>query len=118
MKYENTLKKLESNDITIEETYDLLFKKSIKRIKPGKRANFIKMRLIVPEEGKGINRLFKVLFLIPFPMFLATLGLRIGGRFIKDDDIDLSMLIRFIKYSRGTSVQIDSKDAQIDIKII
>ncbi|MFK5883413.1 MAG: hypothetical protein QM489_03625 [Candidatus Izemoplasma sp.] len=118
MKYENTLKKLEENELTVQETYDLLFNANVKKVKPGKRANFIKLRLNVPEEGKGINRLLKIIFLIPFPMFLATLGLRIGRRFIKDDSIDLKTLIRFIKYSRGTSVQIDSKDAQIDIKII
>lgn len=115
MNYEKVLKQLETNELTTQEAFNKLYLK-----KPGirRRATFVKMSLRVPEEGKGINRLFKVLFLIPFPLIFARIGLRISKRFIKDDDINIDEIINIIKYSKGTKVSVDTKDAQIDIKII
>lgn len=116
MNYENVLSKLQSNDISIDDAYNELY---IKKNKPGKRAHFVKIRLHVPEEGKGVNRLFKVIFAIPFPLVIATMGLRIGKRFIdKNDDIDFESFLRLVKYSKGTMINVDSEDAKIDIKII
>ncbi len=51
-------------------------------------------------------------------MILATMGLRIGGRFIKDDNIDLSEVVKMLKYSKNSVINVDSKEAQIQIKVI
>jgi len=118
MNYMQVLEKLENNDITPELAYEELYKTS--KVKPGKRAYFIKLRINVPEEGKKVNTFLKVLFLIPFPMIFARMGLRIAGRFAKFDDegIDIKEITRLLKYSKNTMIQVDAQDAQIDIKII
>ena len=76
------------------------------------------MKITIPEEGKGINTFLKILFAIPFPMIFARIGLRIGGRFIKDEDFDISEVSKMLKYSKNTIINVDSKDAQIEIKVI
>ena len=116
MEYDLVLKKLEKNEITSEEALGELY--PVKKQRMGKKAYFVKMKIVVPDEGKGVNTLLKVLFAIPFPIILARIGLRIGGRFIKDDDFDISEISKMLKYSKHSVVNIDSKDAQIQIKVI
>ena len=118
MNYTEVLEKLENNEITPELAYKQLYKE--KKIKPGKRAFFIKLRVHVPEEGKGVNRFLKILFLIPLPMVFARMGLRIANRFAKldEDGIDLKEISRLMKYSRNTRINIDTDDAKVDIKIM
>ena len=116
MKYDLVLKKLENDEISPEEALAELY--PVQKVRTGKKAYFVKMKIVVPEEGKGVNRLLRVLFAIPFPMILARIGLRIGGRFIKDDDIDISEISKMLKYSKNTIINVDSKDAQIEIKVI
>ena len=88
MKYDSVLKKLENDEITAEEALEELY--PVKKVRMGKKAYFVKMKIHVPEEGKGVNTFLKILFAIPFPMIFARIGLRFGQRFIKDDDIDIS----------------------------
>ncbi len=116
MKNDLVLKKLENNEITSEEALKELY--PVKKQKLGKKAYFIKMSIVVPDEGKGVNTFLRVLFAIPLPMIFARMGLRFGGRFIKDDDFDIKEIASMLKYSRGTMVNIDSKDAQVKIKVI
>ena len=116
MKYDLVLKKLENNEITSEEALEQLY--PVKKQRMGKKAYFVKMKVVIPDEGKGLNRLLKVLFAIPFPMMFARMGLRIGGRFIKSDDIDISEITKMLKYSKNSVINVDSKDAQIEIKVI
>ena len=116
MKYKSILKKLENNELTPEEALKELY--PVKKEKLGKKAYFIKMNINVPEEGKGVNTFLRILFAIPFPMIFARMGLRLGGRFIKDDNFDVSEVTKLLKYSKNTVVDIDAKDAQIQIKVI
>lgn len=117
MKYDLVLKKLENNEITSEEALKELY--PVKKQRIGKRATFVKMNIKVPEEGKGVNTFLKILFMLPFPMIFARLGLRIGSKFMKDTDgFDIVEIINLLKYSKNTVVDIDSKDAQIKIKIV
>jgi len=120
MNYLEVLEKLENDEITVLEAEKLLERK--RKIKPGKRAHFVKLKVHVPEEGKNINLFLKILFILPFPIILATMGLRLGKRFIPDlgDDVDFDVndIIRLLKYSKNTRINVDSKDAHIDIKII
>ena len=112
----SVLEKIEKNELTAFEALDQLY--PVKKTRPGKRAYFIKMSIVVPDEGKGVNTFLRVLFAIPLPMIFARMGLRFGGRFIKDDDFDIKEIASMLKYSRGTMVNIDSKDAQVKIKVI
>jgi len=114
--YENVLNKLSNNEISLEDAYKDIYKAP--KIKPGKKAFFVKMSIKVPEEGKGVNRLLKVLFAIPIPIMFARIGLRFAGRFIKDDDFDVKEISQMLKYSRNTRVQVESKDAEINIRIV
>lgn len=114
MKYDKVLKLLESNELTSQQAFDKLYFKEPRR----RRATFVKMKIRVPEEGKGVNRLLKVIFAIPFPLVIARIGLRFGKRFIKDDDVDINEILNILKYSKGTKVSVDSKDAVVEIKFI
>lgn len=118
MNYETVLQKLENNEITPELAYKKIYNK--KRPKPGRRATFIKLRINVTDEGKGLNTFLRILFAIPIPMIFARLGLRFANRFAKFEDqgLDVNEISRLLKYSKGTTVQVDAEDAKIDIKIL
>jgi hypothetical protein len=117
MKYEKVLKQIEDGELTSQEALNILYPEP-KTPKPGKRAHFIKMSVHIPEEGKGLNTFLKILFAIPIPMIFARIGLRFGQRFVKDEDIDFEAIREMLKYSRNTKVQVDTDDAQVNIRIM
>ena len=110
------LQKIENNELTAYEGMKKLYPE--KKVKPGKRAFFIKMSVKVPEEGKGLNTFLRILFAIPIPIMFARMGLRLSRRFIKDDDIDMKEISNLLKYSRNTTIEVDSTDAKVNIKIM
>ncbi len=112
----SVLEQVERNELTAQDALNKLY--PVKKSKPGKRAFFVKMNVRVPEEGKGINTFLKILFAIPIPLIFARIGLRIAKRFMKTDEFDMNEIIKMIKYSKNTTIQVDSEDAKIDIKII
>lgn len=110
------LEQIEQGELTPEQAFDLLY--PTKKTKPGKRAHFIKMSIHVPEEGKGVNTFLKILFALPIPLIFARMGLRLGNRFIDEPDVDLKELTHLLKYSKHTRVDIETEDAQINIRIV
>ena len=89
-----------------------------------KRARYVKMRIILPEESTGLNIFLKMLFGLPLPMSIARFILRKAmakashPKLHKEElGLDFHDLDQLIKYSRGTTISIDSKDAKIRIKI-
>ncbi len=119
MKYDKVLSKLENQELTPELAYKELYKE--KRQKPGKRATFVKLNIKVPEEGKGINTFLRILFALPIPLVFARWGLRLGKRFgnlEEQEDFDIDEILYMLKYSKGTKISVDAKDAQVNIKII
>lgn len=119
MNYDKVLTKLENQDLTPELAYKELYNK--KRQKPGKRASFVKLNITVPNEGKGLNTFLRILFALPIPLIFASWGLKIGrkyGKLDENDNMDFEELLYLLKYSKGTSIQVDAKDAKVDIKII
>lgn len=119
VKVNTVLQKLEKEELTAQEAFDLLYpEKPTKPVKYGKRAMFVKMKIVAPDEGKGVNTFLKILFALPIPIVFARIGLRIGSRFIKDDDIDLKEISTMLKYSKNTKIQVDSEDAQVHIQVI
>lgn len=116
MKYDKVLQQIENGEITSQEGMKLLYPEPKQKI--GKRAHFIKLKIHVPDEGKGINTFLRILFAIPIPMIFARLGVRFADRFVKDEDVDFKEIGKLLKYSRNTRVQVDSQDAQVDIRIM
>lgn len=117
MNYQTVLNKLENNEISPELAYKELYPEPKKKY--GKRAFFIKLRIHVPEEGKGLNTFLRILFAIPIPMIFARIGLRFAKRFADlGEDIDFNEISRLLKYSKHTRVSVDSHDAKVDIKIM
>lgn len=117
----DTLKKVESGELTSQEALQLLYPdKPSKPAKYGKRAMFIKMRIHVPEEGKGVNTFLRILFALPFPIIFARLGVRFASRFIDDSEMQDQMkeISKMLKYSKHTKIQVDSDDAQVNIQVI
>ena len=119
MKYDKVLRQIENQELTSQEAYNLLYPEvPTKKVKPGKRAHFIKMRITIPEEGKGLNTFLRILFAIPIPMIFARMGLRFANRFVDEQDVDLKELSHLLKYSRNTRVNVDTDDAKVDIHIM
>jgi hypothetical protein len=121
MNYKSTLEKIENGELTSQEALNMLYpEKKQKKSKPGKRATFIKLKIHVPDEGQGVNTFLRILFALPIPLVFARLGLKLGKRFAKDvgDEVDFDEIARLIKYSKNTRVQVDAKDAQVDIRIM
>ena len=122
MNSKSVLQQIQSGTLTSQEALNILYPpEKVKKSKPGKRASFIKMKIHVPDEGKGVNTFLKILFALPIPMIFARIGLRIATRFTnKADmgDVDLQEIGKMLKYSKNTRIQVDSTDAQVDIRII
>jgi hypothetical protein len=120
MSYKPVLRKLERGEIDANAAYKEMFEPSIKE--GGKRAFFVKMKVQVPEEGRGVNTFLKILFMIPIPLIFARLAIRLFGRKINESldgvDFEVKDILDMIKYSRNTRIHIDSNEAQVDIKII
>lgn len=121
MKMNEVLNKVENDELTAQEALDLLYpEKPITPKKYGKRAMFVKMKIHVPEEGKGVNTFLKILFALPIPIMFARLGISFASRFIKDEEQlnQMKEISKLIKYSKHTKIQVDSDDAQVNIQII
>ena len=116
-KYETVLTRIENGELNSSEAFELLFPEP-KPSKLGKRAHFIKLKIHVPEEGKGINTFLRILFALPIPLIFARLGLRIADRYVKDDDVDFDAIRDMLKYSRNTRIDVDTDDAKVNIRII
>jgi hypothetical protein len=117
MDYQEVLNKLENNELTPALAYKELYPEP--KRKYGKRAFFIKMKIHVPDEGKGVNTFLRVLFAIPLPMIFARMGLRIASRFADvGDEVDFKEISKLLKYSKHTRINVDSNDAKVDIKIM
>ncbi|AIO18447.1 hypothetical protein KQ51_00567 [Candidatus Izimaplasma bacterium HR1] len=122
MSNKKVLQQIQNGELTSQEALNILYpEQKVRNTKPGKRASFIKMKIHVPDEGKGVNTFLKILFAIPIPMIFVRMGLRIGKRFIKDDDkddFDINEISKLLKYSKNTQIQVESTDATVDIRII
>ena len=122
MSNKKVLQQIENGELTSQEALDILYPpQKVKKPKPGKRASFIKLKIHVPDEGKGVNTFLRILFALPIPMIFARLGLRLAKRFTKDQDlgeVDFNEISRMLKYSKNTRINVESTDATVDIKII
>lgn len=119
MKVNSILQKIEKEELTAQEALELLYpEKPLSPTKYGKRAMFIKMNIEVPEEGKGVNTFLKILFALPIPMMFARLGIRIASRFVDEEEFDVKEISKMLKYSKNTRIQVESKDALVNIRVV
>ncbi len=119
MDYLKVLERIEKEELTPELAYKELYKEE-KPPKPGKRATFIKINIHVPEEDWKVNTFLRILFAIPIPMMFARMGLRFASRFAKLDseDVNIDEVLKLLKYSKNTRIDIDTDEAKVDIKIM
>ncbi len=85
-----------------------------------KRAHFIKLSMDLPKESKKVNLFFRTLFALPLPISIVNLFLRIAGkrsRHLTEENIDMKLICRLIRYAKGLRVDIESDDATICIRI-
>lgn len=116
-KLDNVLARVQSGELNSTEAHELLYPEPTAR-KLGKRAHFIKLKIHVPEEGKGVNTFLRILFALPIPMIFARFGLRFAERFVKEDDVDFGEIRKLLKYSRNTRIDVDTDDAKVNIRIM
>jgi len=116
MNQQEILQKIERNELNAVDAYKELYPQ--KKSKMGKRAYFVKMRISIPEEGRGINTFLRILFALPIPIMFARMGLRFSNRFVKDDNVDLDQISKMLKYSKNSMISVESSDAIVDIKVM
>lgn len=101
------LKQLASGKITVSEAYDILY-----RPKP-RKANFLKMKMSI-KENKAVSALINTLFFFPVPISF-------GKYFIKKalvkNNLPASLYEEVIHSIGGTSIKVESKEANIKIYI-
>lgn len=95
------LELLEEGKISKQKAYKLIYKK--KRVKKPKKSSFIKLS-IKTNESKGVDRLLKVLFVFPIPIFI---GLKILRKQLEGKGLDE---IRNMQLYKGMYVKVKSSD--------
>jgi hypothetical protein len=118
-KYE-VLNQLNQNELNSEKAYNLLYKSQ--KVRKPRRAGFIKVRIVVPEE-KGVNRLLSVLLFLPMPIALVKLfiprRIKKGTEQISDQiPLTFNEMLNLISM-RGIKIDIKAKDqTRVYIKTI
>ena len=108
----SALARLADNKISADAAYDELFNEvKHKRIRFIKKAHFIKLKVVIPDQ-RGLNVFLRVLFFLPFPIFI----IKIVARFVKwepDEDFpfDKKEMINLIS-SRGIKVKVNAKSGE------
>lgn len=73
------LDKLYNNKLSINKAYKKLYLP-----KSPKKAHFVKLRIIIPDE-KAVSAFVNILFLLPLPLFIVKFFLKRSDRYISDD---------------------------------
>ncbi|MFW6298899.1 MAG: hypothetical protein ACOC14_04375, partial [Bacillota bacterium] len=118
---ESVLKQLHEGDINAFQAYSLLEAKRNKPIK-AKRARFIKLHVNPEEESRKVKVLLSLLFALPLPLFIARWALDRGLKGKVDEQtgelVDIEEFKSLLKYAKGTTIDVHSKDATVTIKIL
>ncbi|MBN2503738.1 MAG: hypothetical protein JXB20_00165 [Bacilli bacterium] len=105
----DVLKQLEEKSVSSRQAYKLLYKRGASP-KP-RRAHFVKLRIIIPDE-KGVTTFLKVLFFLPMPMFL----IRFGMKFVKTDftsDVPLTKQeMMYLLSHKGIKVKVTTNSGE------
>ncbi len=139
------LEKLYSGEITSEDALTRLTPEP--EFKGLKKARFVKIKIDLPNESRKLNFFLKALLSIPLPIGLAKLGVRLMNKSVKKgalsqkalanapedkkaeitekmksaetslNDFDFNELYNYLRYAKNTTIDIDSNDAKIKIKI-
>lgn len=115
----NTLARLQNNKITPEAAYKKLYKNHTKKMPFTRRAHFIKLNVKIPGE-KGVNKLLRVLFFLPLPIFLVRIIMSFVNEDTFGDDMPFtkSEMVKMIT-SKGININVNSKSGEkIIIKTI
>jgi hypothetical protein len=112
MNYRPLLEKVKKGEITPLEAYDGLYRPKVKT----KAAHFIKMKVQV-KESKLATLLCGTLFLVPTPVVIARLLVRMFRKKIPLCEEDYRLLISTISKAGGSEIKIHNQDAEILIRL-
>ncbi|MFW5895012.1 MAG: hypothetical protein ACOCU0_03685 [Bacillota bacterium] len=121
MKEQSVLKQLHDGDINAYQAYSLLEAKRHRPLK-AKRARFIKLHVNPEDESRKVRILLSLLFALPLPLFIARWALDRGLKDKVDDQTGETLNVEefksLLKYAKGTTIDVFSKDATVNIKIL
>ena len=108
----NTLARLQTNKISTEAAYKELYKKKRRKMQFTRKAHFIKFKIKVPGD-KAANRLLKVLFFFPFPIFIVRFILM----FVKEEKYKDNILLEKAEIlklitSKGINIDVNTKSGE------
>lgn len=107
MNKRNILEKVSNGTLTVKEAYDAIYLPS------PRKASFFRMQMRIEDE-KAVSALVNALFFFPVPIVFAKPFLR---KFLKDQNISPEMLHECLNTLGGTSIDVDTSDAKIEIRI-
>jgi VanZ family protein len=104
------LKRIENDDISLNKAYKKIYHHDKKTLSFTDHAHFCKISIQIPNEP-GVTKFLKVLFFIPFPLFLVRFALifvkdRINDQFTKEDILQ-------IIHSKGIKIAVNAASGEI-----
>jgi hypothetical protein len=112
MNYRPILEKVKKSEMAPLEAYDMLYQSEVKT----KAAHFIKMKINV-KESKLATFVCGTLFLVPTPVIIARMLIRMFRKKIPLGQEDYRLLIRAISEAGGSQIKIHNPDADILLRL-
>ncbi len=114
MNEHEVLTSLHEGKLSAQTAYETLFPHAQQKLK---KARFIRLKMVLPNEAPALNLLLRALFIFPLPIRLALFALRFVDEKHFQDAFDKATLKKMIKYAANTRVTIQSEDALIRISV-
>lgn len=107
MEKNQVLDKLKNKELTSKQAYKALYQEE--KIRKPKKAHFVKMKVVVPDE-KGVSLFLAILFLLPVPMFIIKLILKRRKNIkLADTEFEVEELIDLISV-KGVKLDVRTHD--------
>ncbi len=124
MEKEQLLQSLYDGEVDAQSVYKTMYPQTFNQ-RGLKRAHFAKLRINAKDEGFWPNLLLRLLFILPFPVVFGRLILRVLKKKIDQtldqhsngSDLNYEMIYGLLKYSKGVRIDIQTDDADINIKV-
>ncbi len=114
-KTEEILLKIQNGEYTAKQAYKELFGE---KITLGKRAHFVKLKVYVKDEGRGLNMLLKVIFALPIPIVLVKIILKLVSKHANTNNVDIDMIGKMLKYAKHSKLELEAEDAIVKVRVI
>jgi hypothetical protein len=107
MNKRNILDEVYNGTLTVKEAYDAIYTPT------PRKASFFRMQMRIADE-KAVSAFVNALFFFPIPVVIVKPFLK---KYLKDQNISKEMLNEWLNTLGGTSIDVISEDAKIEIRL-